>query len=242
MIQNIINQEAFYNIPNGYYVKEFDPNLDPNFYKSFIGGSFEIAGEMHLSILKKYGLSPDMKFIDIGCGALRSGVKIINFLDPFNYFGIDVNTSILHAAYNNELKKYNLQDKVTESNFCITDNFQLEQFKTKFDMGMAQSVFTHLPINHIQYCLLKIAPFFKSKGKFLTTFLFCDEDKDVTQRRVYKSDFGNTTASLIYDVYHIKRTQLKNFMQWHELSDLWDFEFLSDEHPKLQNWVLFSRK
>ena len=242
MIRNLIQDFVFgRSPPNSYYVKEYNPHLPRDMYRTFMGGHYDIIGEQHLQLLKKYNLKEDMQFIDIGCGALRSGVRIIDYLNPFNYYGIDVNTSILHAGYYSELLSYGVQDKVTEDNFCITDNFELAQFNTQFDMGMAQSVFTHLPLNHLHYCLVKVAPFFKSGAKFFMTFWFCDEEDDITKTKRFKSDVVVET-NLIYDIFHIKRSQLTNMMQLKELDDLWKLEYLPDLHPRLQNWVVFSRK
>jgi hypothetical protein len=243
MIKNLIDNVVWQRPPpNSYYQKEYNSQIPPQHYRTFVGGGdFDEIGTQHLTIVKKYGLTQDMKFIDIGCGALRSGVKIIDYLDPFNYYGIDVNTSILHAGYNNELLNYGVTDKVTEDNFSITDNFELEQFYTQFDMGLAQSLFTHLPINHLHYCLIKIAPFFKSGGKFFATFWFCDEEDDITRTKKFQSDVTVYT-NLIYDIYHIKRSQLSHMMKLDELARLWDIEYLPDSHPRLQNWVVFSRK
>ena len=242
MIRNLIQDFVFgRSPPNSYYVKEYNPHLPRDMYRTFMGGHYDTIGEQHLQLLKKYNLKEDMKFIDIGCGALRSGVRIIDYLNPFNYYGIDVNTSILHAGYYSELLSYGVQDKVTEDNFCITDNFELAQFNTQFDMGMAQSVFTHLPLNHLHYCLVKVAPFFKSGAKFFMTFWFCDEEDDITKTKRFKSDVVVET-NLIYDIFHIKRSQLTNMMQLEELNSLWGLEYLPDPHPRLQNWVVFSRK
>lgn len=240
MIKNLIPDHIFRNNPpNSYYSNNLDKNLDRNRYE--IGGMFDPMGDLHLSLLIKYGLKPEMKFIDIGCGAFRSGVKIIKYLDPFNYYGVDVNASLIHVGFNAECKRYNVQDKVREENFCLTDNFQLHQFNTNFDMGLAQSVFTHLPINYVHYCLIKIAPFFNKNAKFIATFFFCEEDKDITKQNYFTSD-TNFATSYIYDPFHIKKSYLTNLFNLKEISDFWDLDFLDDAHPRKQSWVAFTRK
>jgi len=240
MIKNLIANHIFENNPpNSYYKKHLNRDLDRSQYE--IGGMFDLMGDLHLNLLIKYGLKPDMKFIDIGCGAFRSGVKIIKYLEQFNYYGIDVNASLVHAGLNVECKRYNVQDKIREENFCLTDNFELDQFNIKFDMGLAQSVFTHLPINYVHYCLVKIAPFFNKNAKFLTTFFFCEEDKDITKLNYFISDTQFET-SYIYDPFHLKKSYLINLFNLREIENLWNVNFLNDAHPRKQSWVLFTRK
>jgi SAM-dependent methyltransferase len=50
---------------------------------------FDRSGEKYLNILIEAGMQPHHRCLDYGCGALRVGRKLINYLEPGNYFGMD---------------------------------------------------------------------------------------------------------------------------------------------------------
>ena len=67
----------------------------------FLGGpkhKFVSAGRGQLEILLANGLIPDDRVLDVGCGALRGGWWLINFLRPDRYFGIEPNRAMLDAG------------------------------------------------------------------------------------------------------------------------------------------------
>jgi len=61
------------------------PSLGPN----LIGRPFGRSGLSGLRVLKEYGLRPDDVCVDYGCGTLRVGIHLINYLKPGNYWGFD---------------------------------------------------------------------------------------------------------------------------------------------------------
>ena len=48
-------------------------------------------------------MQPGLRFLDVGCGSLRAGRFISQYVDPGNYYGIDINHSLLVAGYDAEL-------------------------------------------------------------------------------------------------------------------------------------------
>ena len=51
----------------------------------------------------------------------------------------------------------------------MTDRFDAD-FGVQFDMAIAQSVFTHVSLNHVRLCLHRVAKVMKPGGKFFATF------------------------------------------------------------------------
>ncbi|MDY0870436.1 hypothetical protein [Dongia rigui] len=43
-----------------------------------------------LDFLRKYGLQPNDVAVDYGCGSLRLGTAVMNFLEPGKYWGVDI--------------------------------------------------------------------------------------------------------------------------------------------------------
>lgn len=78
------------------------------------------------------GLKPEHKLLDISCGSLRGGVKFVRYLNAGNYFGTDLNASLLQAGYDIEIANEGLLEELPRSNL-ITDE--------KFDFSWAAQPF-----------------------------------------------------------------------------------------------------
>ena len=136
-------------------------------HRAFVGGLWEEVGQIQFEFMKVQGLLPEHKLIDVGCGAMRGGIHFVNYLDKGNYFGLDINASLIDAA-KVELNSYNLIHK--SPNLLVNDTFEFSLFNTKFDFAIAVSVFTHLFMNNILRCLVEINRVLSPGGRFYATF------------------------------------------------------------------------
>ncbi|HTU69709.1 MAG TPA: methyltransferase domain-containing protein [Candidatus Baltobacteraceae bacterium] len=145
-------------------------------HRDSVGGRWDEIGRLQFEFLVSRGLSPRHKLIDIGCGCLRGGVHFVRYLEPGNYFGIDINQSLLDAGYDAELAALDLQAKLPRANLLCGNAFEFAALGIDFDFGIAQSLFTHLPWNHIRLCLTRLAPQMAPSGKlFATAFIVPDD-------------------------------------------------------------------
>jgi SAM-dependent methyltransferase len=55
--------------------------------------------QYQFNLLTGIGVKPEHSLLDIGCGALTTGLKLIPFLDRGNYVGVDLRTEPLNEAY-----------------------------------------------------------------------------------------------------------------------------------------------
>ena len=60
--------------------------------------------------LRQIGLRPEHYFLEIGCGTLRGGIPIIQYLEQGHYFGLDVRNEVIEEA-KKEVTKFNLEAK-----------------------------------------------------------------------------------------------------------------------------------
>ena len=136
-------------------------------HRGFIGGLWGKLGLQQLEFLKEHGLVPNHKLLDIGCGCLRGGLHFMRYLDVGNYYGIDVNRSLIEAGVM-EVNKEELDDKLPT--LLVDNNFHLDKFGEKFDYMVSVSLFTHLPMNIIIRCLSMARRELKPKGIYYATF------------------------------------------------------------------------
>jgi 2-polyprenyl-3-methyl-5-hydroxy-6-metoxy-1,4-benzoquinol methylase len=134
-------------------------------YRNKYPSDWEQSGLNQLNVLIENGLKKDMKLLDVGCGELRGGVHFIKYLDPYNYYGIDSNYKFIEDGIKYELG--NLQNKVDSNNFLVTDNFDIEKFKIKFDMGIVNSVFKFLSKKQIINFLFSAYENFKPNSSLI---------------------------------------------------------------------------
>jgi SAM-dependent methyltransferase len=139
----------------------------------FLGGppgekTFEKVGRSQLVILLKNGLYPNSRVLDVGCGALRGGYWLINFLQPGRYYGIEPNRKMLQIGVRNFLTK-NLIN-VKRPRFAYNDDFDFTVFNAKFDFVIARSIWTHSARAHIQKMLDSFVKTKAQKGIFLTSY------------------------------------------------------------------------
>jgi len=143
-------------------------NWEEDWHRKGVGGFWNEIGKHQFNFLVKQGLKPEHYLLDVGCGSLRAGVHFIRYLKEGHYFGIDKNQKLLDAGRDIEIKRYALQSK--KFTLLQTDEFDFSSLNQKFDYAIAQSVFTHIRINSMIMCLLKIEKVLVKQGKFYATF------------------------------------------------------------------------
>ena len=79
--------------------KRFDINEEHGVedFKQEIGGSWDLIGNLGFEFIKDK-LEPSDSMIDIACGSLRIGRFIIDYLEPGNYMGIELQEELLNNS------------------------------------------------------------------------------------------------------------------------------------------------
>ena len=199
------------------------------------GQLWEEMGQLQLDFMVAQGLQPGSKLLDVGCGPLRAGVRFVEYLEPGNYYGIDVNESLLDAGYDVELSE-ELRSKLPRENLRQTDRFDCD-FGVEFDFAIAQSLFTHISLSDVRLCLFRVGRAMKPGGRFYTSFF--EAPADFPLDGVLHGDVSNKRN---------KYTERNLF--WHWPGDLewassfgpWKFRYIGDwNHPREQMIAEFTR-
>jgi SAM-dependent methyltransferase/GT2 family glycosyltransferase len=133
-------------------------------------GEWGAMGRLQFNYLVSRGLQPESYLLEVGCGPLRAGVHIIDYLDAGRYFGIDNEHTLLEAAQAVEIPRAGLEGKMPM--LSLTDSFDLSFVPghVSFDFVWAHSVFTQLPRECIRGCMVKVRERMKPSGVFYATF------------------------------------------------------------------------
>ncbi|WP_306151178.1 sulfotransferase [Roseovarius sp. MMSF_3281] len=208
--------------------------LNSGEHRDVIGGLWDEVGKWQFNLLKKAGLKPRHRLVDVGCGSLRGGVHFIPYLERGNYFGTDINGSLVEAGLNNELSPDD-RNRVPSENFCVSDDFSFNFEDVNFDYAIAVSLFTHLSRNKIEMCLSQLRPKMNaSHGRFLATFFLPKEGAPTFGRHPQKS--GIHTFSW-HDPFHYTVQTIEDMAS----NTGWKVESVEDlGHPRGQIVVMFS--
>ncbi len=152
--------------------------------------SWLYAGQMQFDYLLDHGLHPGARMLEIGCGNLRAGRLLIQYLDPGNYHGIDISPDILLAALDT-ITEFGLQAKLPR--VTLVEDLKLGFLPDRsFDVVYAHSVFSHSPIEVIEECLQHVGRLMAPGGFFDFTF----DRTDGAEHRVLREDFYYRTETL----------------------------------------------
>ena len=148
-------------------------------------------GKLQFDYAVSHGLKPDMRMLEIGCGNLRAGRLFIDYLEPGNYYGVDISPDILLAA----------QDTIAEQGLAakfphltLVTDLRLQFLPdASFDFVHAHSVFSHSPISVIDECFAHVGRVMTDGGFFDFTF----DRTEGTEHHVLREDFYYRTQTLI---------------------------------------------
>ena len=149
------------------------------------------VGQLQFDYATSHGLKPDMRLLEIGCGNLRAGRLFIDYLDPGNYYGVDISPDILIAAQDT-LAACDLRAKLPH--LTLVKDLKLTFLPDQaFDFVHAHSVFSHSPLEVIDECLAHVGRVMAPGGYFDFTF----DRTQGTEHHVLHEDFYFRTETLI---------------------------------------------
>ncbi|MEV4898879.1 class I SAM-dependent methyltransferase [Nonomuraea sp. NPDC055795] len=148
-------------------------------------------GQMQFDYLVRHGLSPEHRMLEIGCGNLRAGRLFIDYLDPGNYYGLDISPDILVAAQET-LVTHGLQARLPH--LTPVRDLRLGFLPdAHFDVVHAHSVFSHSPLEVIEECFRHVGRVMKPGGWFDFTF----DRTEGKEHQVLREDFYYRTETLV---------------------------------------------
>jgi SAM-dependent methyltransferase len=113
--------------------------------------------------LTSNGLRPEHRLLDIGCGTLRGGIPLIEYLNAGNYTGVEVRATVLEEA-RKELAESGLDHKDPVL-IHAEDPAQIESGEP-FDLVWAFMVLIHMPDEVVDGYLRLVSQRMAESGEF----------------------------------------------------------------------------
>jgi cyclopropane fatty-acyl-phospholipid synthase-like methyltransferase len=119
--------------------------------------------EFQIRFLRQEGLEPRHYLLDLGCGTLRGGIPLIEYLEPGHYYGVDVRDQALEEG-RKELREAGLEHKnpVLERR----DRLSSADMGREFDFIWAFAVLIHMSDDVLAHCLDFAGRHLKNGGRF----------------------------------------------------------------------------
>lgn len=111
---------------------------------------WEMKRRFQIDFLRGRGLQPSNRLLDLGCGTLRGGIPLIEYLDSRGYVGIDVREEAIAEA-RAELALHGLAHK--EATLLTTTALSDLALDRAFDVVWAFSVLIHMDDAHLDEAL-----------------------------------------------------------------------------------------
>ena len=166
--------------------------------------------------------------LDVGCGALRGGIHFVRYLEPGHYHGIDINESLLEAG-RLELERAGVRGR--DPRLLVNGRFELDKFGRRFDVVLAQSLFTHLPMDSIVRCLAAVRAVLSPDGRFFATYFEAPAKAHVDD---IEHSPGGVVTHYDADPYHLSFEEIAGLAREAGLCavrvDRW-------EHPRAQRML-----
>ena len=133
-----------------------------------IGGDFDYVGAVEVAVLKRYGLSPDHRVIDVGCGSGRLALPLSSYLRG-SYSGFDIVDDLVAYARKAVQRP--------DWRFATVDHIEIPEPDGCADMVCFFSVLTHLLHEQSYWYLEEARRVVKPGGTIVVSFLeFADPE------------------------------------------------------------------
>lgn len=111
----------------------------------FSGANGGYEARMQYEFMLKQGLKPEHRFLDLGCGALRGTIRLVDYLADGNFYGSDISIGLLKEAIL-ECQRLKLANTPI---LQLMDSFKIP-FEEEFDFILCNSLTVHIEPDDIQ--------------------------------------------------------------------------------------------
>ena len=124
---------------------------------------WEMKRRIQIDFLRKSGLQPHHYLLDIGCGVLRGGIPLIEYLEEGHYYGIEARSKVL-AEGRKLLGKSGLEHK--KPHLMVGEHLRDVSLGREMDYIWAFSVLIHLQDTILEEVMEFVARHLKQDGVF----------------------------------------------------------------------------
>lgn len=151
--------------------------IDPSERHGLVGSLdlWQMKRAFQIRFLRAIGLRPNHYLLDLGCGTLRGGIPIIEYLEPGHYYGIESRRKALQEGHQ-ELAENGLEDRVPQL-LCVEDLRDCDLGR-RFDIIWAFAVLIHMTDEILERALMFVSRHLEANGSFYGNVHVGDASQD----------------------------------------------------------------
>lgn len=207
--------------------------------------AWNIGVDYVIETLKKHGMTPTSRVLDVGCGCLRIGQHLIRFLNTGGYAGVEPCVPILAAGMFHEVGVPLLNEK--NPVFLFTDKFDFLPADYPFTHVVAIDVFIHCGIAQFEQFLWQVKKVITKASHVIVT-VNVGENCYGQPKRVDSNTLSDKAATGHYCYEHAKNAvtvftaaTLHSLIEKEGMTCRVHAEFGSPDRP-WKKWVLDIKK
>lgn len=147
---------------------------------------WEVHGHWQLGYARRLGLRPHHRLLDVGCGPLRFGLRVIPYLEEARYAGFDISGAAIGTA----MELIHEADLVGKRPTLFCNKGYDVYSNGGFDVVWAQSVLTHVPPDEAEAFLAMVENNLAPDGWAMVTFNAAEEIEESSKGTGYRYPVG----------------------------------------------------
>lgn len=128
-------------------------------------------GKAWIKYLEDFGLNQQSRVLDYGCGSLRLGKSMINYLEDKKYVGVDISDHFYSLGIQNYLTPETADKKQARFFVIDSEEFNSELKEEKFDFIYSQWVMMHVCPEELEHYFRNILSKLDDEGQFFFDFI-----------------------------------------------------------------------
>lgn len=145
--------------------------MDMSWYRRWVGGNWPEVSKFQWDFINNELLAynPSKTFLDIGCGSLRLGSKLIKTHDAGKYIGLDTTQELINYGLDYEINPKVLEEK--KPRFIVNDQFDFSELgDEKIDIAWSYAVWMHVSDDKLKQGLRNVREVLADDGALFSTF------------------------------------------------------------------------
>jgi SAM-dependent methyltransferase len=142
---------------------------EDGWHRRVVGGAtWDEAGERHLAFLREHGLRPEHHVLDLGCGSLRTGVQLLEYLEDGHYVGVDHDAALIEAGVKVEAPRAGVDP--SRGHYYVSSVTDLAKLDGCFDVIFSAGVVQDMPLEDVAKMFAAAIPKLTAGGRMFVAF------------------------------------------------------------------------
>jgi hypothetical protein len=203
------------------------------YYVGNVGANYFKVGQLQLELLKRNGLTPSSRVLEIGCGCLAAGRPILEFLNADRYAAIEPNRWLIDAVLEG-LPDTQTLFEAKRPVFLQNADFDASSLGIKFDFVISHSILSHAAHSQCPQFFRGVKAVLAEEGIALASIRFFDAENRLMGDSLSPEWVYPGVSYFAWDTVRQSAAQEGLHVEWrHDYREFFTLELPSNFH----DWI-----